>query len=340
MRKNIEVKVEEAARLLMDNDNILILIHSKPDGDAIGSGFARLGMLPRIGRNARLLCSDGLNVKYKRIADENFTEKAFFGCDMGDGFTPSYIVSVDLAAPGIMGKITEVYADRINLCIDHHAVNTLEADNKIVVPTASATGELLLDIARRAEEITGRSLFDKPLADALFCAIASDSGSFKYTNTTEKTFESAAFLKHCGADTAAISDDLFESRSMVNYRFCGRTIANTELFCNGLIAASYITRAETEELGIDDNDIEGAIGIVRQIAGIAAAVFVRETKDGRAKVSLSSKSSLNVAEICGKFGGGGHVKAAGCILDEDAESALKTIVDAIADELKKSGLTS
>lgn len=157
-------------------------------------------MLTRLGKNARLLCSDELNVKYSLVADENFAERTFFGKDIDDGFVPSYIVSTDLAAPGIMGAISSVYADKINLCIDHHAVNTLEADLKLVVPSASAAGEVVLDIAREAEIISGKKIIDKPLADALFCAIMSDSGSFRYSNTTEKTFEAAAFLKHCGAE--------------------------------------------------------------------------------------------------------------------------------------------
>ena len=332
---NENIDVVRAAKLLLENDNILILIHAKPDGDAVGSGFALLGMLTRLGKNARLLCSDELNVKYSLVADENFAERTFFGKDIDDGFVPSYIVSTDLAAPGIMGAISSVYADKINLCIDHHAVNTLEADLKLVVPSASAAGEVVLDIAREAEIISGKKIIDKPLADALFCAIMSDSGSFRYSNTTEKTFEAAAFLKHCGADTAAISEDLFESRSPENYRFCGRVIANTRLFCGGLAAVSFVTHSEIDELGINDNDVDGAIGLVRELAGISAAVFVRETKDGKAKVSLRSKSELNVAEICAKFGGGGHVKAAGCLIDANAEEAVKTMVEAISSAISR-----
>ncbi len=330
MRKNKKVTANEAARLLLENDNILILIHAKPDGDAVGSGFALLGMLTRLGKNTRLLCSDELNVKYSLVADENFAERAFFGKDIDDGFVPSYVVSTDLAAAEIMGKITEKYAGSIDLCIDHHAVNTLEADCKLVVTSASAAGEVVLDIAREIEKISGKSVIDKPLADALFCAIISDSGSFRYSNTTEKTFEAAAFLKRCGADTTAISEDLFESRSPENYRFCGRVIANTRLFCGGLAAVSFVTHSEIDELGINDNDVDGAIGLVRELAGISAAVFVRETKDGKAKVSLRSKSNLDVAEICAKFGGGGHVKAAGCLIDANAEDAIKTVVEAVS----------
>lgn len=96
-------------------------------------------------------------------------------------------------------------------------------------------------------------------------------------------------------------EDLFESRSPENYRFCGRVIANTRMYCGGLLAVSHITQTEMDELGVGDGDVDGAIGIVRLLAGISAAVFVRETKDGKAKVSLRSKSELNVAEICSKI---------------------------------------
>ncbi len=323
----------ECAKLLLSHRNILILIHSNPDGDCIGSGAALAEMLLSAGKNVRLSCVHVLPKRLAFICEGLPEEVLCFGKEPDGHFIPDFIVSVDVASPELLGRANAEYADRINLCIDHHAINTVKADYILRLTDASAAGEIVLDVADALKEEAGLSVLSKSCADRLYAAIASDSGSFKYGNTTAKTLLYASRLKSLGADSEKISKYLFDTRSLAQFRLVGLAIPKTVFYCGGKLAYCILTEEELEEVGALKEDVDGITQIFREVEGVEMSIFGRQyfdsvTGGNRVKMSLRSNNDINVAEICEKFGGGGHVKAAGCLIrDFSNAEAEKLIVD-------------
>ncbi len=334
---NSNITAKKAAELICSWDNILILIHAKPDGDAVGSGFALLGILTELGKNARLICADRLAEKFNCVSSLNFPEKAIFCNDsektaefLAD-FTPEHVISSDIAAPYLLGNNEAAFADKIELCIDHHEINTISAKYYHVVPEASAAGEVISDIADEMSALVGKEVITVGAASALYCAIASDSGSFRYANATSKAYRTAAKLKDAGADSEIICRNLFESRTLPSYKVCARVMNNTKLYFDGKLSFSVIRQSELAECGADDSDVEGAVGVVREIAGVEVGILARENASGLCKISMRSNCDINVAEICRSFGGGGHAKAAGCSLEGGFDNAVKAVIAKMAE---------
>lgn len=327
--------LKTAAELLCKWDNILILIHAKPDGDAVGSGFAMLGMLCGMGKNARLICADGLAEKFECITSGNYPENACFSNNPDEisaflaGFNVEHTVSADIAAPYLLGN-NEKYAKDIELCIDHHEINTITAPHTVIFPDASAAGEVIADLAEEISAIVEKNVLTSGVAGALYCAIASDTGSFRYANATSKAYMTAARLKQAGADSEEICRQLFESRTYPSYKVLGKVISNTKLYCDGRLSVSTIRQSELRELGADDMDVEGSSGVVREIAGVQIGILARENSSGMCKLSLRSNCDINVAEICRHFGGGGHAKAAGCSLQGNFEESLESVIQYVS----------
>lgn len=315
-------KIDEksAARLLRENDNILILTHRNPDGDTIGSGFALLHALKKLGKKVMVVCTDPFPEKYGYIAHSNDD-------DVGEN---PYVVAVDVADMELIGaQYRAKYEHGVNLCIDHHISNKEFAEN-LCLRSCSATCEIIYDIIKAMDvEI------DKSVADSLYTGIATDTGCFLFSSVTARTHIIAADLIEHGADFFEINRIMFETKSLGYFKLEAAALNTVEMHCGGKCAFMTVTMDMQKQAGTKDGDFDGIAGLPRKIEGVLVAVTFRETKDGNFKVSVRSHEPVNSSKICMNFGGGGHSRAAGCTFEKEAlEENKEKLLSIIETELK------
>lgn len=315
-------KIDEksAARLLRENDNILILTHRNPDGDTIGSGFALLHALKKLGKTVKVVCTDPFPEKYGYIAHSN-------NDDVGEN---PYVVAVDVADMELIGaQYRAKYEHGVRLCIDHHISNKEFAEN-LCLRSCSATCEIIYDVIKAmGVEI------DKSVADSLYTGIATDTGCFLFSSVTARTHIIAADLIEHGADFFEINRIMFETKSLGYFKLEAAALNTVEMHCGGKCAFMTVTMDMQKQAGTKDGDFDGIAGLPRKIEGVLVAVTFRETKDGNFKVSVRSHEPVNSSKICMNFGGGGHSRAAGCTFEKEAlEESKKKLLSIIETELK------
>ena len=237
---------------------------------------------------------------------------------------------MDIASPFLVGSSLSQYVPKICLALDHHDINTLEVPWLFAEPESSSAGETLYYALRELENITGKKLIDEKTACALYCAIASDSGNFKYTNTKERTMHAAGELMGLGADNGEISRRLFDIRSLEAFRAEALCTRNVKFFCGGKLAFSHVNNAMRQEEGLLESDFETCVQLLRMIRGVEVAIFAKEKTgdDGveKYRISMRSNTFADVAEMCAVFGGGGHKKAAGCTIEGTLEEVMEKTV--------------
>lgn len=331
------ITVTEYAAKLAQLDNVLILTHSHPDGDTAGTGVALLCALTALGKNAAVACTDKLPDHIGFIQNYADPAKCFFGIGFEGIFTPENVVSVDIASAGLVGSALSEYTSKISLALDHHDINSLDVPELFVEPRSSSAGETLYFALLELEKLTGKKLICKNTASALYCAIASDSGNFKYSNTSGRTMRAAGELIELGADNADISRRLFDIRSLGSFRAEALCTKNVTFHCGGKLAFSYTDKALNAQHGLEESDLETCVQLLRMIKGVEAGVFAKEKTgdDGVVKYRISMRSNeyVDVAKICASFGGGGHIKAAGCTVEGTLEQVKEKITAAFAEVL-------
>lgn len=307
---------------LIAAENPVILMHIRPDADTYGSAVALQNIFALLGQSADLYCADTIP---ERIA--------FIG-----GFAPTVpakatgkrtVIAVDVASPAQLGAAAALYPE-IDLAIDHHRSGTRFADH-YVVPDLSATGEILFDLSEALLARGDIKEFPASLASALYAAIASDTGSFKYESVTPDTFRAAARLVEYGAHHAEIAHLLFDSKPEAQMRAEALTQKKTVVYDGGALALAVITRADRLNEGLSDSDFETAVDVVRALRGVRIAAVLKESEKeaGLYKASLRA-TDADVACVAAIFGGGGHIRAAGCSFHaETPERAAEMLLSAI-----------
>ena len=307
------ITLSEAATLLAENDNIDILTHRYPDGDTLGCAFALCYALRSIGKKANVKVMPKVPTKFSYLC-ENYKEQ---------DFECKFVVSVDVAAPSLLGDLYDEYSDKIDLCIDHHGSNSMEADNICVDSTCAAACEIIYNlIVEMGVKIT------KDIADALYTGISTDTGCFCYTNTTAQTHRIAAQLIDNGCDFATVNRINFETKTRAKLKMERMVLDTMEFYCGGKCAIIYTTLAMQKALSAGDDEMEGLASIPRQIEGVKMGITMREKEDGCFKISVRTNEDVNASDFCAQFGGGGHLAAAGCTIEGDLKSVMDKIVKA------------
>lgn len=288
--------ITEIADFLLLHDNYEILTHAYPDGDTLGSGFALCLALQQAGKNARVITTN-IPRNFQFLTD---------GVENQD-FEAQKIISTDVADEKLLGSNREAYEGKIDLCIDHHMTNKVNADVKFVDEKAAANCEIIFKLILALNvKIT------KQIANCLYTGISTDTGCFRYTNTTSSTLKIAAELMDIGCDTEYINKVMFETKSKAKVRL-ERAVYENMLYCaNGKCAIIYTTLAMQNALNISDDELEGLASVPRQIEGVLIGITMREKEGGVFKISVRTNGNVNAAEFCEAFGGGGHSAAAGC----------------------------
>lgn len=310
--------VECAERILSATQPIVVM-HVRPDGDTVGSAAALMRILHRLGKAPLWVCSDPIPERLEFLL-KDFREAYTYEYD------GSTIITVDVPTKEQIGDLYD-YMPRASLMIDHHEVGTPFADN-FIIPGASSAGEVVMLIVEELEKM-GAITLDCELAYPLYAAISSDTGCFRYSNATPDTLRRSATLVETGIDTADINHKLFNSKTQRQIRAEGFVAEKIKTDFGGKLAYATVTRREREKLGFLMEHLETAIDVVRSVENVEVAFVVKETDHGEFKASLRSLEE-NVADISLVFGGGGHVRAAGCTvraknIGEAAEALIKVI---------------
>lgn len=305
----------EAAGFLLSHDNYAILTHRRPDGDTIGSAAALCRGLRQLGKNAWVLENQEITDKFAFLL-EGLTKEAAEENDT--------LVAVDVASPGMLPKCFAQYADRCALRIDHHGSATSFTPEELVDPESASCAELVCDV------ITMLGIqMDKDIATAVYVGASTDTGCFRFANTTAHTFMIAAICTQAGAPVYQLNQDLFETNTLSKLRLHAWMIENMKLFDDGRLAIVAIPRAVEELLGVSDDDMDNISSYPRTVAGVCMAATLRQTKDGDTKISVRAIPGYDASAVCAVFGGGGHKGAAGASTPMGLEEAVKKLEEAM-----------
>ena len=319
----MRIDIARAAELLRENDDILVLCHAHPDGDTLGCGYALMHMLQLLGKRCRLECADEIAPKYSFMLEGL--------ADCGD-FEPKFITAVDVADIKLLSDASaEKYGGRVDLCIDHHGSNTEYAKAFCVDASAAACAEMLCPLADElGVEIT------PAIANCLYTGISTDTGCFKFSNTTARTHILAARLMECGANVPEINRVFFETKSLSYVKLERFALDSLKMYFGGQCAVITVTQEMFAKSGSNDSETDAIPGLSRQIEGVKAGVTIKESKDGTFKISVRTHAPIDASEICRPLGGGGHVRAAGCRIRGSRDEAEKLILEQVEKALKES----
>lgn len=313
------IDLREAAAFLRCSDNFLILMHGSPDGDTVGCGTALCAALQQLGKKARLECPDPIPKKFRYMYRE-ITEQMF---------EPETIVTVDVADPKLLYGLSDV-GEKAHLCIDHHVSNTEYAERLLLAPEYAAAAELMFELL---STIPGLKI-TYAIADSLYTGIATDSGCFKYSNTSPQTHVYAAELMKLGADITPINTVMFDTKSQGRLKLEQTVLSNIRYYSGGRIAVIDVTQSLIDSLDdIDSEDVGALSSLPKQIQGVDIGICIKEKKPGLIKVSMRSSENADVAAIAKQFGGGGHARAAGCSFECPMDEVEKKVVWACAKAL-------
>ena len=307
------MNVTETAALLRSRDRVLLLTHVRPDGDTIGSAAALCRALRDIGKEAYLLPNPEITVTYAPYAAPYWAP---------EGWEPSFVVSVDIAALSLLPENAKAYAGCIDLAVDHHPSQEFFAAETCLEAESAACGEIIYEIIR---ELTPE------IALPLYVAISTDTGCFVYSNTTARTHRIAAELFAAGIDPAPVNKVLFRTKSKTRLAMEARMVADMELYDHDRVVVMTIPLALREQMHATDADIEELSSLAALVEGTDCGVTLRELRPGTVKLSLRTGPRVNATLVCKKLGGGGHAAAAGATIEGTLEQAKRATLAAIAE---------
>lgn len=320
IRTSMNPDLRAAADAVRRARKIVLATHVNPDGDTLGSALALAHAFRRISKRVTVLSHDGVPEIYRWMPDVDCVERETSARDF------------DLAIVCDTGTLDRVGRARpaiesapVSLNIDHHTSEGDFGQIRVVDSKAAATGELIYALLR-----TLRCDVDKAIADCLLCAIITDTGSFRYMNVTPNTFRIAGVLMRRGACPAAISELVFENRSLASVKLLGRALDSLRTTPDGRISWAHIRAQDYADFNATDEETEGIVNHVRAVRGSLAAALFREIPDKKVRISLRSRDGFDVNQVAQVFGGGGHRLAAGCSLDPPLDDAERAVVAEIS----------
>ena len=324
--------LEELCERLCENKTTLIIYHVRSDADAVGSAFALRELLRLMGIPAICACSDEVPERLRFLSED---VQGSVVVEDGMDFGHERVISVDSASPSQLGAMFERLRKDIDIMIDHHGVGTVYADN-FIIPSASATGEIIFSIAKKLLADGKIPLITPRVVNCVYAAISSDTGGFRYANVTPTTHRIAAELLEMGADADGVNHRLFASKTLKQMAAEGEAARRLRLHNGGRIASVTIPYSSINALGLCDENLETVIDIPRSVGGVEVAFSVRQSENKPFfRVSMRSSVDFDVAAVCRKFGGGGHVRAAGCSLEaRDINEAEAIVVNAIVKSME------
>lgn len=321
----------QIGKRLASSGRIAILPHSNVDGDALGASLALALGLTSIGKTADVLLEEPVPKSLDFLPGGGLIrEKPASDYDIALN-----VDNGDLTRLGVREPVYWQAASRLS--IDHHATNRIVADISHVDTGAAATGEIVYDLLALME-----IPLDRDIALCLYTAILTDTGGFRFTNTTPRTHLIAAALMAFGIDSNNAAKRVFDTISMSKMLLMKQAMNHMQVYEDGLLAVSFLRLEDIREAGGSADDFEGMVNIGRNLEGVEVSLFAREDQPGQVKGSLRSNACIDVAAIAETIGGGGHVRASGFSTEGELETVLASmrdrILSAIRDCRAKGGL--
>lgn len=310
---------EDLLAAIQKAERLLLTSHLNPDGDAVGSGLGLARVLRGVGKSALFWLRDEVPGIYAPLPGSG---RVHTGAEPPAGFPDAFDACVVLECPTLERcGLEEELAGFDLLNIDHHMGNTSYGQVNWVDTSAPALGEMIQTLA------SGLGVpLDRASASCLYLALVSDTGGFRFNNSTERAFQAAAALVRAGAEPQEIASWLYESRPLGSVRLLAETLSTLTLHADGAIATVVVSQEMFERAGARAGDSEGLIDHARSIAGVQAAALLREQPDGVWKVSLRSRDKVDVEAVARRHGGGGHRNAAGFKSDLPAAETIEKVV--------------
>lgn len=299
-------------------ETIVIVAHENPDGDAIGSVLAMGLALKSMGKNPDMIIRE-----FPRTF--NFLPGANEIKQYSD--VEKYDLAIAVDCTDLRRVVGREYFEKAKktIVIDHHGTNSMYADINFVNPVAPACCEILVGMFT----YFGIDI-NQDIGSCILTGIITDTGGFKYQGVTAETFEFTAELLRKGVNVSEIYKKALETRSRANFELLKRTLDRMEIIENGKVAFTYMTSKDREELHVEPGDDEGLVEVGRDIEGVEVSIFIKQKdNEDKYKVSMRSNDYVNVSDVCYNLGGGGHPKAAGCLvqgnIDQVKEKVLKEV---------------
>ena len=299
----------------------VVTSHISPDGDNIGSTLSMYYALNKLGKNVFYVLDDNppLNLRFllkdiKVLRSEEFKLEDYS------------IIALDCGDKKRICLSDEIINNSKKLiCIDHHASNDHYGDFNYIDIDASSTCELVYNFLKRFSEVNNLNIIDEKIATCLYTGLVTDTGNFAYANTHPSSFEMAKDLLLTGAKKEEIIQNVFQSNPYNYYKLLGEALNTLEIVDNK-VSSIMITKEMLKRNVISFNDVDGITSYTRDIEGVEVGILLKEKKENEVKVSLRSKSYVNVSEIAKTFNGGGHIRAAGCTIYDSIENAKEKVL--------------
>ena len=306
----------EFCAFLRGHDNFVILTHRRPDGDTIGSAAALCRGLRQIGKTAFVLTNEQFTPRFGPFLDG-------LTCDaLPAGAT---VISADIASEGLL-SFDAVRLQLMPVCaVDHHGSNSL-ACPKLVEADKAACGEIVYAVLTELGVTV-----TKQIAECLYTAISTDTGCFKFSNTTANTHRTAAALIAAGADVYPINKLFFDTKSFARLRLEAKLTDTMEFYADGAVGVCMMPKSLLAEFTVTEDDLDSISGFARSIEGVRIGIMIREVEDGLGKISLRTEAPYDASAICQRLGGGGHAAAAGASVPGGIEGAKAAILQALQD---------
>lgn len=320
---------DEITKVLQKNNNFLITSHLNLDGDGVGSELALYFILKKLNKKPIILNQDKLPKIYgflpgsDKIHYLNNNRINLKNIDVG--------IVLDCSNVKRIGKTYEIFKDiKTIINIDHHKSNENFGGLNYVNSSVSSVGEIIYELIRSINI----DLLDEDISTCLFAAIITDTGSFRYSNVSEKTFKIASDLTSKGIKPHLIANNIYNRKTYSGLKLLGEALLTLEMDDSNYVSWLTITRKMLNDVKANDEEIEGIIDVATTLDNTEISILFRETKDNKIKISFRSKGNFDVNKFAGKFNGGGHPNAAGCLCSGKLDEIKEKILSKLFKEIK------
>jgi bifunctional oligoribonuclease and PAP phosphatase NrnA len=313
--------LSQVVELIESKNRFAITSHVRPDGDSLGSSLGLYWLLYALNKEPEVIMRDAAPTAYRKLPG---ADKVRVTPRVDKAYDAVFVIECsDITRPGLLDLDKQLVVN-----IDHHSTTALFGSINWIDSTASAVGEMIYNLCKAiGVRVT------KEIAECVYTALLTDTGSFHYSNTTERTFKIASELVRAGVKPAKISQAVFSSYPWSKIELLGHVLSTAQRDPTGRIAWLYQTLEMQQRIGATDDDGDGIVNYPLSVGNVEVVAFFKESSPNLYRISLRSKGDINVARIAEKFRGGGHRNAAGCMingtLDETSGTILSLLQDAI-----------
>ena len=316
--QNPDVAAREVAERIRAGRNFLITAHRNPDGDALGSGIALQRLIRKLGKQARMVVRDGFA---KPLLNIPGASEVAISDSLPNDYPKAYDALFTMECPEIHRTGYNVLPGPV-VNIDHHLGNEMYGEINYLDVDAPSVGEMVLQLNNKFLHVP----LDRDTATAMYVSLSTDTGFFRYHNTTKRTFEAALELVNAGVVPGDVSLWINESQSRGSIKLLGLCLTTLELHANNRIATTELPKRFFAESGAVPEDTEGIVNYGRNIEGVLISALLKEGDANSTRVSLRAKPGVDVQQIAAMFGGGGHKAASGCTIPLPMAEAKKKLV--------------